>query len=289
MPLEYEYIKVDRDDEGVVTLTFNVPESLNPWLIPMMEEMTTELDRIAANPDDRVVVFTGAGRSFSAGGDVPAMAGRGEGRPMPHFMKEKANRARGGWNVPTMSSEERLENETLNGRRIHMQVWNLDKPTIAAVNGVAAGAGCDLAMACDIRLAAKEARFIQVYIRRSLIPLDGGVFWAPYHLPHGIAMEMLLAGEALSAEDAHRFGLVNRIYEQEELMPAVTELAHKLAKGPAVAQQLIKHMVREFHTKTYEEHWGLVDKAFQHVRETHDLDEGLRSFVEKRPPEYKGF
>lgn len=289
MPLEYEYIKVDRDDEGVVTLTFNVPESLNPWLIPMMEEMTTELDRIAANPDDRVVVFTGAGRSFSAGGDVPAMAGQGGGRPMPHFMKEKANRARGGWNVPTMSSEERLENETLNGRRIHMQVWNLDKPTIAAVNGVAAGAGCDLAMACDIRLAAKEARFIEVYIRRSLIPLDGGIFWAPYHLPHGIAMEMLLAGEALSAEDAHRFGLVNRVYEQEELMPAVTELAHKLAKGPAVPQQLIKHMVREFHTKTYEEHWSLVNKASQHTRETHDLDEGLRSFVEKRPPEYKGF
>ena len=289
MPLEHEYIKVDRDDEGVVTITFNVPESLNPWLIPMMEEMTYELDRIAANPDDKVVVFTGEGRSFSAGGDVPAMAGQATGRPMPHFMKEKENRGRGGWNVPTMSSEERLKHETLNGRRIHMQVWNLDKPTIAAVNGVAAGAGCDLAMACDIRLASNTARFIEVYVRRSLVPLDGGAFWAPYHLPHGIAMEMLLAGEALSAEDAHRFGLVNRIYEPDELMPATMELAHKLARGPSVVQQLTKHMVREFHLRTYEEHWKLVDKAAQHMRETHDFDEGLRSFVEKRQPNFKGF
>jgi 2-(1,2-epoxy-1,2-dihydrophenyl)acetyl-CoA isomerase len=288
MPTEHEYIKVERED-GIVTLTLNVPEALNPWLIPLMEEMTVELDRIAASPEDRVVIFTGAGRAFSSGGDVGPMAGQGQGRPMPRFMKEKPGRQRGGWNVPTMSAEERLENETLNGRRIHMQVWKLDKPTIAAVNGVAAGAGCDLSMACDIRLASKTARFIQVYIRRSLVPLDGGAFWAPYHLPHGIAMEMLLSGEALSAEDAYRFGLVNRLYEPDELMPAAKELARKLAKGPAVAQQLTKHMVREFHLKMYQEHWKLVDQASRHIRETHDFDEGVRSFMEKRAPEFRGY
>ena len=287
--MNYDYITVDRDDHGVVTIAFNVPESLNPWLIPLMEEMTVELDLIAANPDDRVVILTGKGRSFSAGGDVGPMAGAGADRPMPHFMKEKENRQRGGWNIPTMSAEERMKNEMLNGRRIHMQIWELDKPTIAAVNGVAAGAGCDLALACDIRLASTNARFIEVYIRRGLVPLDGGAYWAPYLLPHGIAMEMLLAGEALSAEDAHRFGLVNRVYEPDDLMPAAVELAHKMARGPAVTQQLVKHMVREIHTKQYERHWELIDAAHKHTRETRDYDEGVRSFIEKRPPEFKGY
>ena len=287
--MEHKYITVERDDMGIVTIAFNVPEALNPWLIPLMEEMTVELDRIAANPDDRVVIFTGAGRSFSAGGDVGPMAGMGADRPVPHFMKEKENRARGGWNVPTMSSEERMKNEMLNGRRIHMQVWELDKPTIAAVNGVAAGAGCDLALACDIRLASTTARFIEVYIRRGLVPLDGGAFWAPYLLPHGIAMEMLLAGDALDADSAYRLGLVNRIYEPDELMPGAMELARKMAQGPAVTQQLVKHMVREIHTKQFARHWGLVDAASRHTRETHDYNEGLRSFMEKRPPEFKGY
>lgn len=288
MPIEYQYIKVERDD-GIVTITLNVPEALNPWLIPMMEEMTLEMDRIATTPEDRVVIFTGAGRAFSSGGDVAPMAGRGEGRPEPHFMKEKPGRQRGQWNVPTMSSTERMENRTLNGRRVHMQIWNLDKPTIAAVNGVAAGAGCDLALACDIRLASTNARFIEVYVRRSLVPLDGGAFWAPYHLPHGIAMEMLFTGEALSAEDAFRFGLVNRLYAPEELLPAAKSLARKLAAGPAVVQQLTKHIVREIHLKAYREHWDLVEKAASHVRETHDAEEGVRSFMEKRPPQFRGY
>ena len=102
-------------------------------------------------------------------------------------------------------------------------------------------------------------------------------------------MEMLLSGDALSVEDAYRIGLVNRIYEPDELMPAAQQLGAKLARGPAAAQQLIKHMVRKLHTNDYEEHWQLIDKAGAYVRETQDYDEGMRSFMEKRPPEFKGF
>ena len=188
-----------------------------------------------------------------------------------------------------MESEERLKNEAFNGRRIHMQIYNLDKPTIAAVNGVAAGAGCDLALACDIRLASRDARFIEVYVRRGLIPLDGGAFWAPFHLPHGIAMQMLFTGEALNAEDAFKFGLVNSVHDKEELMTASLELANKIAKGPPVTQQLTKHMVREFHLEMFKHHWDLIDKASAHIRETRDFDEGISSFMEKRSPEFKGF
>lgn len=286
--MENQYIQVERNESGVVTITLNAPEHLNPWYIPMMEEMTVELDHIKSNTEDRVVIFTGAGRAFSSGGDVSAFQ-QGENQPIPHFMKEKTGRGRGGWNVPTMESEERLKNEPFNGRRIHMQVYNLDKPTIAAVNGVAAGAGCDLALACDIRLASKDARFIEVYVRRGLIPLDGGAFWAPFLLPHGIAMQMLFTGEALSAEDAFKFGLVNNIYDKKDLLPASLELATKIAKGPPVTQQLTKHMVREFHLEMFKSHWDLIDKASAHIRETRDFDEGINSFMEKRSPDFKGF
>jgi len=285
--LQYDYINVDRNENGVVTITLNAPDQLNAWYIPMMEEMTIELDLIASNSNDRVVIFTGAGRAFSSGGDVSAF-NKGENQPIPHFMKEKPDRSRGAWNVPTMTTEERLKNEPFNGRRIHMQIYNLDKPTIAAVNGVAAGAGCDLALACDIRLASSEARFIEVYVRRGLIPLDGGAFWAPFHLPHGIAMQMLLTGEALNAADALKYGLVNNVYESEKLLPASIELANKIAQGPPITQQLTKYMVREFHLEMYKSHWDLVDKASQHIRETQDFDEGIASFLEKRPPNFKG-
>ena len=132
--MENQYIQVERNENGVVTITLNAPEQLNAWYIPLMEEMTTELDYIKSNTEDRVVIFTGAGRAFSSGGDVSAFQ-QGENQPIPHFMKEKKDRGRGGWNVPTMESEERLKNEAFNGRRIHMQIYNLDKPTIAAVNG----------------------------------------------------------------------------------------------------------------------------------------------------------
>ena len=293
MDLTYEYITVERD-EGVVTITLNAPEALNPWLVPMMEELTVELDRIAAETEDRVVIFTGTGRAFSSGGDVGGMADGPRRRTGPHFMKERPGPEsprlrRGSWNVPTMSAEERMENVQLSGRRIHMQVWNLNKPTIAAVNGVAAGAGCDLAMTCDIRLASESARFIQVYVRRGLIPLDGGAFWAPYHLPHGIAMEMLLSGDALSVEDAEKYGLVSHVYPAEELMPAAQELARKLARGPKAALDLIKHLVREVHRRGYADHWEIVDKAINHIRETQDYEEGVRSFLERRSPEFRGF
>jgi enoyl-CoA hydratase/carnithine racemase len=284
--VEYQYIKVERD-EGVVTLTLNMPRWLNPWLIPMMEEMTVELDHVAVNPEDKVLVITGAGDAFSSGGDVRAMAG--EQYPTPYWMKEGPDHQRGLWNTPTMSAEERMELRGLNGKRIHLQVFRLNKPTIAAVNGVAAGAGCDLAMTCDIRIASTTARFIEVYVRRGLTPLDGGAFWAPFHLPYGAAMRMLLTGDALSAEDAYRYGLVEQVVQPEELMPVTLELAHRIARGPSVAQQLTKHMVRELFLKNYLTMWELAEKAGRAVRETKDFEEGVRSFVEKRAPQFKGY
>ena len=285
--IEYEYIDVERAD-GVVTITLNKPDYLNAWVIPMMEEMTLELDRIRVNPDDKVVVFTGAGRAFSSGGDVRAMGGD---KPIrPHFMKEHGpNLDRGVMNIPTMSAEERMVGRTFSGARIHKQVFYLDKPTIAAVNGVAAGAGCDLAFACDFRVASTEARFIQVYIRRALVPLDGGLFWVFHHLPPEKAMEMLLLGEALTAEEAHRFGLVREVVSQDQLMPTTMELAQRLAHGPGIAIAMIKHIARELHTRQrFDRSWELVAQAGSAIRDSADNAEGVRSFLEKRPPEFQG-
>ncbi len=284
--MEYKHILVDRDG-GVVTITLNEPRYLNPWLIPMMEELMVELDRVKADPDDRVLVFTGAGDAFSAGGDMHASGG--VAYPEPHFMRWHGDHQRGLLNVPTMTAEERLELKTMSGTPVHKKVFYLDKPTIAAVNGVAAGAGADLAFSCDLRIASDRARFIEVYIRRGLIPLDGGAFWAPYHVPHAKAMEMLLTGDAMNAQEALQFGLVNKVVPPEELMPATMELAHRLARGPAVAIQLVKHMVREIHMReNYERNWELAEKAGAVVRETADNKEGIQSFLEKRQPQFRG-
>ena len=285
--MEYHHILVDRED-GVVTLTMNQPQHLNPWLIPMMEEMMVELDLVAVNPDDKVLVVTGAGAAFSAGGDVHSMGGIDHADP--HFMRWLPDHKRGLLNVPTMTAAERLENKTFSGTPIHKKVFNLDKPTIAAVNGVAAGAGADLALSCDLRIASETARFIEVYVRRAFVPLDGGAFWAPYHLPHAKAMEMLLTGDAMGAEEAKHFGLVNDVVAPDDLMPRTMELAHRLARGPSVAIQLIKHMVREIHMREpFEQMWDLAAQAGPHSMATADADEGVRSFLEKRRPEFRGF
>ena len=285
--MEYHHILVDRED-GVVTITMNQPQHLNPWLIPMMEEMMVELDLVAVNPDDKVLVITGAGRAFSAGGDVSSMGGIDHADP--HFMKWLPDHQRGLLTYPTMTAEERMENKTFSGTPIHHKVFNMDKPTIAAVNGVAAGAGADLALTCDLRIASEGARFIEVYIRRAFTPLDGGAFWAPYHLPHAKAMEMLLTGDAMSAEEAKHFGLVNDVVPPDELMPRTMELAKRLARGPSVAIQLTKHMVREiFMREGYEHMWELAKQATPHSMSSRDADEGVQSFLEKRQPAFKGF
>ena len=285
--MEYHHILVDRED-GVVTLTMNQPQHLNPWLIPMMEEMMVELDLVAVNPDDKVLDITGAGQAFSAGGDVHSMGGIDHADP--HFMRWLPDHKRGLLNVPTMTAAERLENKTFSGTPIHKKVFNLDKPTIAAVNGVAAGAGADLAFSCDLRIASETARFIEVYVRRAFVPLDGGAFWAPYHLPHAKAMEMLLTGDAMEAAEAKHFGLVNDVVPPDELMPRTMELARRLARGPAVAIQLIKHMVREIHMReAYEQMWDLAAQAGPHSMATADAEEGVQSFLEKRRPEFRGF
>ncbi len=287
LQVDYKHIVVDRAD-GVVTITLNEPRYLNPWLIPMMEELMVELERVKADPDDRVLVFTGAGDAFSAGGDVHAMGN--VAHPDPHFMQWRGDHERGLLSVPTMTAEERLERHTFSGTPVHKKVFYLDKPTIAAVNGVAAGAGADLALSCDLRIASTTARFIEVYIRRGLIPLDGGAFWAPYHLPHAKAMEMLLTGDAMSADEALHFGLVNKVVPPEELMDTTMELARRLARGPAVAIQLVKHMVREIHMReNYERNWDLAEKAGPVTRETWDSSEGVRSFLEKRQPQFRGY
>lgn len=293
--MEYEHILVNRDN-GVVTITLNEPRYLNPWLIPMMEELMVEIDRVTADPDDRVLVFTGAGDAFSAGGDVRAMGGVDYAEP--HFMRYGAGHQRGGLNVPTLTADERLQHSMMSGTRIHKRVFQLDKPTIAAVNGVAAGAGVDLAFACDLRIAAETARFIEVYIRRALFPLDGGAWWAPYLLPPAKAMEMLLLGDAMSATDALRFGLVNKVVPGDQLMAETMTLARRLAAGPTVAQQLTKHMVREIHMREKAaRYWGDEDEVLGGLKaqglpvtsETHDYDEAVQAFLEKRQPNFLGY
>ncbi|MBI4635872.1 MAG: enoyl-CoA hydratase [Candidatus Rokubacteria bacterium] len=253
--------------DGVAVLTLNRPARLNALSRPMLEALLEALPRLAEDPGVGVVVLTGAGRAFSAGGDVKAMA---EGTEAPGgTLEEKAQALRARMEV---------------SRWLH----EMPTPTLAMVRGAAAGAGLSLALACDLRIAGDTARFATAFARVGYSGDFGGSFFLSKLVGTAKARELYLTADILGAEQALALGLVNRVVPDAALEGETLALAARLARGPRIAYRYMKRNFNAAESGTLRDLLDL--EAWHHTRcgMTEDHREAARAFVEKREPVFRG-
>ena len=252
-------------DGQVAHLTLNRPEALNAITPGQRERLIQLLGETSADPGVRAVVLTGTGRGFCAGADLRSGAAAGE-----RVAGDVARVIRDG------------------AQRLIAAVLDCEKPVIAAVNGTAAGLGAHLALACDLARAAEPARFIEVFVRRGLVPDGGGAYLLPRLVGPRRAKELMFFGDALSAPDAERLGLVNRTVPDGELDKTARAWAARLAAGPTRALALTKQLVNASLESDRATAFAAEAAAQEINMTTADAQEGVASFVERRSPEYRG-
>ncbi len=256
------------ESEGAVaTLTLNRPDRLNAISVPMLDELARQLVELDRDPAVRVIVLTGAGRGFCAGLDLQdATSGSGIGSP-------------GGAKFPP----------TLDLREAPPTVLHaLDTPTICALNGGAAGYGMDLALGCDIRIASEKAKLAAAFTRRGVVPESGGTWLLPRLVGWAKAAEIIFTGRTLDAPACLELGLVNQVVPQELLMKETMSLAQEIAENAPLAVQASKRMMRMAQNETFDEHVHHVYLQLIPLFQTKDFREGLKSFLEKRKPDFEG-
>lgn len=276
--MTHEYIRVDRTDDGVVTLTMHHPETLNAWNNTMGEELFAELSAIDENGDDRVVILTGTGtRGFNSGANMKEMAARGSITSMSSLQAREEGDAYHRFDPPLTIIQ-----------RVTNLLRTLKKPTIAAVNGAAAGGGMGLAAACDIRLASVNAKFTTVFVRRGLVPDEGSIFLLPQVIGMGRALELILTGRLIDAHEAERIGFVSKVLPADQLMPEAMALATDMAINcPPITVGLIKQVFRRAQGADFRETMRIADAAFQISIRSEDHQEAVRAYAEKRAPRFQ--
>ncbi|MFJ9867391.1 enoyl-CoA hydratase/isomerase family protein [Streptomyces sp. NPDC101165] len=252
--------------EQVSHLTLDRPEALNALTPALRDRLIGLLEEASADPGVRAVVLTGTGRGFCAGADLRGGSG-GAGQRIPGDVARVLR---------------------LGAQRLVSAVLDCEKPVIAAVNGTAAGLGAHLALACDLILAAESARFIEVFVRRGLVPDGGGAYLLPRLIGPHRAKELMFFGDALAAADAERLGLVNRVVPDGELEKTAREWATRLATGPTRSLALTKHLVNTSLDGDRATAFAAEAAAQEINMTTEDAGEGLRAFVERRSPEFRG-
>ncbi|MFB7398976.1 enoyl-CoA hydratase/isomerase family protein [Streptomyces rubiginosohelvolus] len=253
-------------DGGVSWITLNRPEAMNAVTWDQRERIIALLAEASADPAVRAVVLTATGRGFCAGADL-------RGTPAPDRERVPGDVAR---------------TIRLGAQRLIAAVLDCEKPVIAAVNGTAAGIGAHLAFACDLVLAADTATFIEVFVRRGLVPDGGGAYLLPRLVGPQRAKELMFFGDALTAADAERLGLVNRTVPAGELEALAKEWAGRLAAGPTRALALTKQLVNASLDGDRATAFAAEAAAQEINMTTRDANEGVASFVERRPPTYEG-
>src|SRR5215204_2020617 len=240
----------------VAMITLNRPEVMNAFSDTMREDLLRAVQEAASNAEVRCVVITGAGRAFCAGGDIASMA----------ELQAKAD---------TSVIDRRM---TL-GSQVVQCLREMPKPVVAAINGAAAGAGINLALACDIRLAAKSARFSESFVKIGLVPDWGGTYLLTQIVGTGKALELMMSGDRIDADDALRLGLLNRIFPDETFREEALRVAQQLASGPAETLAHIKRAVYLGAMGTLAESLAYEEQAQRHVFLSSDAKEGMRAFL----------
>lgn len=256
---------LEERDGAVLTLRMNRPERLNALNVELGRALVDALVRASKDESTRTVVLTGAGRGFCAGGDLELL---------------RDARLRNAGNE--------LEDLVRAGKEIALTICDMAKPVIAAVNGPAAGGGMNLALACDIRIASEQASFCEAFARIGLFPDFGGMFFLPRQVGRAKAAELFWSAETVSAREAERLGIVNRVVPHEAFEEETRKLAARLATAPPMAVRNVKRMLFESEREALEQS---LDEEIRHQMEcflSADCLEGLDAFREKRAPQFRG-
>ncbi|MDV7454108.1 2-(1,2-epoxy-1,2-dihydrophenyl)acetyl-CoA isomerase PaaG [Acinetobacter baumannii] len=256
---------IAEEKNGVGYLTFNRPKALNSFNVDMHREVAEVLNQWTKNPDVRCVVISGEGRGFCAGQDLG-----------DRVVDPNAEAPDLGYSIETYYNP------------LIKTIVNMPKPVICAVNGVAAGAGANIALACDLVIAAKSANFVQAFCRLGLVPDSAGTWFLPRTVGHARAMGLALLGDKLPAETAKEWGMIWDVVEDAELKTKVTELAERLAKQPTFGLSLIKKAIHQSSNNTFDEQM-LLERDLQRIAgRSEDYREGVQAFMNKREPNFKG-
>ena len=278
-----DYIKTELRD-GVLLLTLHDPATRNAINPQMAAEFFAALERFEDSPEQRVLLLTGAAPAFCSGANVRGFYGsiaEREQRP------EEPPPAQP-WGAMEARYARRLDSETSRAPEMVLRLQEQQKPTIAAVNGPAIGAGMGLALACDLRIAGESAQFSEAFVRMGLIPADGSCWNLPRLIGLSNALLLQYTGDRVDGSAAYRMGLVNEVVADADLPAAAMQLAIRIAQGAAVSQALIKYLVRQGQQQTFREHLDLAHVAQAQARSTADHKEAVQAFLEKRPPVFKG-
>lgn len=260
---------LEEFDKGVLTLTLNRPETRNPISEhDMIEALTAALARADADIGVRVVILTGAGSAFSSGGDVRKMVPGGGLRDA----------------LPAQTRR----NYRTGIQRLPVLFQSLEVPIIAAVNGPAIGAGCDLACLCDIRIASEAARFAESFVKLGIIPGDGGAWLLQRIIGISKATEMTLTGAIIDAAEALACGLVSRVVPADQLLPTARALARQIADNPPHAVRMAKRLIRQAQESTLSATLDMSAAMQAIAHATADHDEAVAAFTERRTPDFTG-
>jgi len=250
-------------DSNVLTIKLDRPNKLNSVIEPMAQQLQEGLQKAATDDEIRCVLISGNGKAFCAGQDLPEVVDKGEGYQLGETVRKSYN--------PIIKA-----------------IRHLEKPVVCAVNGTAAGAGANLAFACDIVLASKEAIFVQSFSKIGLIPDSGGTFFLPRLVGLQRANAMYLLDEKISPKKAEEIGLIYKAVDPDNLMDQAQAICQKLASMPTRGFGLYKRAINQSLSNNLDEHLELEADLQTEAGETHDYHEGVQAFLEKRKPDFKG-